>query len=203
MMSGFCYGWDHPALCVAGVLEVEEDSHADALLQRVARSAEAQALIRICGTPRILGRCVFSSFGRSSYPQPELKMAYSTSYIYYHRHDANSLRFYALGSNGTRLSIFRISFSHIASNTGQILVNQWNSAKSLEQFIEREQRAQTIKTQDSKFTAVDKKIQCTIDEIESSTNLLAEFSIVVQQIESRARKLRRLLVALESSQYIE
>lgn len=94
--DGFCYGWDHPALCVAGVLEVEEvrrmvtqyfplmaahvqDSHADVLLQRVARSAEAQALIRICGTPRILGRCVFSSFGRSSYPQPELKMFYGPS----------------------------------------------------------------------------------------------------------------------------
>ncbi|KAG2747488.1 Gpi1-domain-containing protein, partial [Suillus brevipes Sb2] len=245
--SGLCYGWDHPALCVAGVLEVEEDSHADALLQRVARSAEAQALIRICGTPRVLGRCVFSSLGRSSYPQPELKMfygpsqAYPTACIYYHRHDANSLRFYALGSNGTHLfdlqdkvlrSSLKHNFSHIASNTGQILVNQWNSAKSLEQFIEHEQHAQTINTQEvnarfkatSKFTAIDKKIQCTIDEIESSTNLFwraasfvfvhsREFSIVVQQIESRTRKLRRLLrgvqpvpngdVRLKSSQYIE
>jgi hypothetical protein len=56
-----------------------QDSHADALLQRVVRSAEAQALIRICGTPRVLGRCVFSSLGRSSYPQPELKMFYGPS----------------------------------------------------------------------------------------------------------------------------
>jgi hypothetical protein len=56
-----------------------QDSHAEALLQRIARSAEAQALIKICGTPRVLGRCVFSSFGRSSYPQPELVMFYGPS----------------------------------------------------------------------------------------------------------------------------
>ncbi|KAG1883102.1 N-acetylglucosaminyl transferase component-domain-containing protein [Suillus subluteus] len=249
--SGFYYGWDHPALCVAGVLEVEEDSQADALLQRVARSTEAQVLIKICGTPRILGRCVFSSFARSSYPQPDVEMfcgpsrACSAAYIYYHRHDENSLRFYALGSNGTRLfdlqdEVLRLSlkhdFSHTASsrsvsNTGQILVNQWNSAKSLEQFIEYEQRAQTTVQESntrfketSKFTAINKKFQCTIDGIESSTNLLwrvvsfvfvysRESSIVVQQIESRVRKLRRLLrgvqpvpdgdVRLRSSQYIE
>ncbi|KAG1754179.1 N-acetylglucosaminyl transferase component-domain-containing protein [Suillus lakei] len=250
--SGFCYGWDYPGLCVAGVLEVEGDSHADALLQRVAHSAEAQALIKICGTPRVLGRCVFSSFVRSSYPQPDVKIfcgpsrACSTAYIYYHRHDANSLRFYALGSNGTRLfdlqdevllSSLKHDFTHIASsrsapNTGQILVNQWNSAKSLEQFIKHEQRVQTTVVQEpnarfkeaSKFTAINKKIQCTIDRVESSTNLFwgvtsfvfvhsREFSVVVQQIESRARKLRRLLrgvqpvpngdARLKSSQYIE
>ncbi|KAG2348626.1 Gpi1-domain-containing protein [Suillus weaverae] len=266
--SGFCYGWDHPVLCVAGVLEAEEDSHADVLLQRAARSAEAQALIKICGTPRVLGRCVFSSFARSSYPQPDVEMfcdpsrACSTAYIYYHRHDANSLRFYALGSNGTRLfdlqdEVLRSSLKHgflhtalsrNASDTRQILVNQWNSAKSLEQFIEHEQHAQTTVIQEpnarfqetSKFTAINKKIQCTINGIESSTNLFwrvasfvfvysREFSIVgkyrvmywdltsslhtVQQIESRARKLSRLLrgvqpvsngdVRLKSSQYIE
>ncbi|KIK40545.1 hypothetical protein CY34DRAFT_261635 [Suillus luteus UH-Slu-Lm8-n1] len=179
----------------------------DVLLQRVARSAEAQALIRICGTPRILGRFRYSSHVR--YTTEFDIRAYSTAYIYYHRHDANSLRFYALGSNGTRLfdlqdkvlrSSLKHSFSHIASNTGQILVNQWNSAKSLEQFIEHEQHAQTINTQEvnarfkasSKFTAIDKKIQCTIDEIESSANLFwrvasfvfvhsREFSIVGQE----------------------
>ncbi|KAG2149248.1 N-acetylglucosaminyl transferase component-domain-containing protein [Suillus clintonianus] len=249
--SGFCYGWDHPALCVAGVLDVEEDSHADALLQRVARSEEAQALIKTCGTPRVLGRCLFSSFVRSSYPLPDVEMfcgpsrACSTAYIYYHRHDTNSLRFYALGSNGTHLfdledevlrSSLKHDFSHIAtppsqsaSNTGQIL---WNSAKSLEHFLEHEQRAQTTVIQESNarfqdfstFTAIDKKIQCLIDRIESSTNLFwrvtsfvfiysREFSIIVQQIEFRARKLRRLLrgvqavpngdVGLKSSQYIE
>ncbi|KAG1778662.1 N-acetylglucosaminyl transferase component-domain-containing protein [Suillus placidus] len=250
--SGFCYGWDHPALCVAGVLEAEEDSHADVLLQRAARSAEVQALIKICGTPRVLGRCVFSSFARSSYPQPDVEMfcgpsrACSTAYIYYHRHDANSLRFYALGSNGTRLfdlqdEVLRSSLKHNflhtalsrnASDTGQVLVNQWNSAKSLEQLIEHEQRAQTTVIQEpntrfketSNLTAINKKIQRTIDGIQSSTNLFwrvasfvfvysREFSIVVQQIESRARKLRRLLrgvqpvsngdVRLKSSQYIE
>ncbi|KAG1804223.1 N-acetylglucosaminyl transferase component-domain-containing protein [Suillus subaureus] len=250
--SGFYYGWDHPALCVAGVLEVEEDSHADALLQRVARSTEAQVLIKICGTPRILGRCIFSSFARSSYPQPDVEMfcgpsrTCSAAYIYYHRRDENSLRFYALGSNGPRLSdlqdeVLRSSLKHdflhtaslrSVSNTGQILVNQWNSAKSLEQFIEHEQRAQATVIQEpnarfketSKFTVINKKFQCTIDGIESSTNLFwrvasfvfvysREFSIVVQQIESRVRKLRRLLrgvqpvpngdVRLKSSQYIE
>lgn len=72
--SGFCYGWDHPILCVAGVLEAEEDSHAEALLQRVARSTETQALIEICGAPRVLGRCVLSPFARSSYPQPDVDM---------------------------------------------------------------------------------------------------------------------------------
>jgi hypothetical protein len=51
-----------------------QDSDADALLQRVARSAEAQALIKICGTPSVLGRCVFGSFARSSYPQPDVEM---------------------------------------------------------------------------------------------------------------------------------
>ncbi|KAG2360739.1 N-acetylglucosaminyl transferase component-domain-containing protein [Suillus spraguei] len=250
--NGFCYGWDHPALCVAGVLEVEEDSHADALLQLIARSAEAQALIKICGTPRVLGRCVFGSFPRSSCPQPDVEMfcgpsrAYSTAYIYYHRHDTNSLRFYALGLKGIRHfdlqdevlrsslkhDFSRIELSPSASNTGQILVNQWNSAKSLEQFIEHEQRAQTTVIQEhhtcaketSYFTAINKKVQYTINRVESSTNLFwrvasfvfvysREFSIVVQQIESRARKLRRLLrgvqpvpnedVRLKSSQYIE
>ncbi|KAG0706429.1 N-acetylglucosaminyl transferase component-domain-containing protein [Suillus ampliporus] len=251
--SGFCYGWDQPAVCIAGVLDVEEESHADAILQRVARSADGQALIKICGTPRILGRCAFTSQVWSSYPHPsDIEMfyghsrAYPTAYIYYHRHDASSLRFYALGSNGTRLfglqdevlsSSLKHDFSHTkssrsASNTGQILVNQWNSAKSLEQFIEREQRAQTTVIQElgtrfqepSKFTAISEKIQCTIDGIESSKNIFwhvaslvfvssREFSIVVQQIESRARKLRRLLrgvqpvangdVRLKSSQYIE
>ncbi|KAG1879448.1 N-acetylglucosaminyl transferase component-domain-containing protein [Suillus tomentosus] len=250
--SGFCYGWDHPTLCVAGVLEAEEDSHAEALLQRVARSAETQALIEICGAPRVLGRCVLSPFARSSYPQPDVDMfcgssrAHSTTYIYYHRHDVNSLRFYALDSDGTRLfelqdEVLRWSlkhdFSHTtslrsASNTWQILVNQWNFAKFLEQFIEHEQRGQTINIQEhsarfketSKFTAIYEKFHCTIDAIESSTNLFwrvtsfvfvysREFSITVQQIESRARKLRRLLrgvqpvpngdMRLKSSQYIE
>ncbi|KAG1749164.1 N-acetylglucosaminyl transferase component-domain-containing protein [Suillus paluster] len=223
--SGFCYGWDHPAVCVAGVLEVKEESHADALLQRVARSAEGQALTKNCGNPRVLGRCAFSSLVRSSYPQPDIEMAYSTAYIYYHRHDATSLRFYALCSNGTRLfdlqdevlrSSLKHDFSHTkssrsASNTGQILVNQWNSAKSLEQSLEYEQRAQgTIRERSprfqepSTFAAIMKKIQCTIDGIESSKNIFwhvasfvfvssREFSIVVQQIESRARKLCRLL----------
>ncbi|KAG2133992.1 N-acetylglucosaminyl transferase component-domain-containing protein, partial [Suillus cothurnatus] len=203
--SGFYYGWDRPALCVAGVLEVEEDSDADALLQRVARSAEAQALIKICGTPSVLGRCVFGSFARSSYPQPDVEMfcgssrsdtprvTYSTAYIYYHRYDENSLRFYALGSNGTRLfdlqdevlrSSLKHDFLHTASsrsepNTGQILVNQWNSAKSLERFVEHEHRAQTTVIQEhnarfnetSKFTSINKKFQCTIDGIEGSTKL--------------------------------
>ncbi|KAG2158028.1 N-acetylglucosaminyl transferase component-domain-containing protein [Suillus bovinus] len=244
--SGFCYGWDHPVLCVAGVLEVEEDFYAEALLQRVVRSAETQALIKICGAPRVLGRCVFSSFARSSYPQPDVDMfcgpsgAYSATYIYYHRHDANSLRFYGMGSNGTRLfdlqdEVLRSSLKHgfphttssrSASNTGQILVNQWNSAKSLEQFIEHEQRGQTTAVQGpstrfqgtSNFTAIYKKFQCTIDGIENSTNLfwrVASFAFVYSRefsiIESRAKKLRRLLrgvqpvsngdVRLKSSQF--
>jgi phosphatidylinositol glycan class Q protein len=171
---------------------------------------------------------------------------YSTAYIYYHRYDENSLRFYALGSNGTRLfdlqdevlrSSLKHDFLHTASsrsepNTGQILVNQWNSAKSLERFVEHEHRAQTTVIQEhnarfnetSKFTSINKKFQCTIDGIEGSTKLFwrvtsfvfvysREFSIVVRQIESKARKLRRLLrgvqpvpngdVRLKSSQYIE
>ncbi|OJA11603.1 hypothetical protein AZE42_01964 [Rhizopogon vesiculosus] len=250
--SGICYGWNHPEMCVAGVLEVEEESHAHTLLQHVAHSTEGQALIKLCGTPRVLGCCAFSSLTRTSYPRPDITMVsgqswtYPTAYIYYHRHNASSLRFYALGPNGThRFEIqdeyMRSSLKHDFSNTttspsvlntGQTMVNQWNSAKTLQQLIEHEQRVPTTAIQEvntplqgpPKYLAINKKIQSTTNEIKYSKSIfwrfpscvfafLSEFSVVVQQTESRARKLRHLLrsmhsvpngdVRLKSSQYIE
>ncbi|KAJ8585225.1 Gpi1-domain-containing protein, partial [Rhizopogon salebrosus TDB-379] len=249
--SGICYGWDNPELCVAGVLVVEEvlqESHADTLLQHVARSTEGQALIKLCGVPRVLGSCAFSSPMRTSYPQPDVTMACPTTFIYYHRHDAPSLRFYSLGTNGTRrfdlqdeymrLSL-KYDFSNLTSsrsapNAGQTLINQWNSAKTLQKLIEHEQRTPTTAIQTQGFNNqlqepsecldINQKIQFTVDGTKSSKSILwhlvtcvfaslRELSVVVQQVESRARKLRRLLrgvqsvpngdVRLKSSQYIE
>jgi len=132
-----------------------QESHADALLQHVAHSTEGQALIKLCGTPRVLGRCTFSSLIRTSYPQPDITSqswspsdvtrtsdihdrAYPTTYIYYRRHKASSLRFYALGLNEApcfdlQNEYMCSSLKHnLSSNatllsssiTGQILVNQ-------------------------------------------------------------------------------
>jgi hypothetical protein len=56
------------------IAQVLQESHADTLLQHVARSTEGQALIKLCGMPRVLGSCAFSSPMRTSYPQPDVTM---------------------------------------------------------------------------------------------------------------------------------
>jgi phosphatidylinositol glycan class Q protein len=120
--DGMCYGWLNPAICVAGVFEVSchlfqnlyiprswtcvfQDSvaeqNANALLTAaLARSTIWKPLKKCCGgKPTLIGRCWFEGNHRSWVPTSFKLLDREEepySFVLYHSHAPNSLRFYSL-----------------------------------------------------------------------------------------------------------
>ncbi|PPQ93041.1 hypothetical protein CVT25_011911 [Psilocybe cyanescens] len=107
--SGVCYGWLKPAICVVGVLDDIPDApytrSESAMADVLSRSSLWKAVKLSCGgDPVLLGTCEFDNDERTSSPIPtSLKLwalwsgsATEFSFVLYHRHTPQSLRFYVM-----------------------------------------------------------------------------------------------------------
>ncbi|KAH7889891.1 hypothetical protein F5I97DRAFT_1965034, partial [Phlebopus sp. FC_14] len=163
--DGYIYGWrESNSLCVAGILDADTSQcrEAKAVLQETIHSSEMQDLLILCGTPVILGYCTIRSFGPPAVPEIKTDVLNSTltqpyRLLYYHRHAPRSQRFYVLDNNLPSTSsgrpdplqaalahdFTRRKLSSMASEGGQVMVNQWSSAKLLQDAIERGRTGKT------------------------------------------------------------
>jgi phosphatidylinositol N-acetylglucosaminyltransferase subunit Q len=117
--SGFCYGWVHPSLCVAGVLQSEDEPLAEAALKNYCESSQWRFWKGSCGEdPVILGKCTFDTQKRLRTPTlmfKDVNLRYvfvvfvggrcvtttvardcQRIFYFYHRHSLHSLKFYSL-----------------------------------------------------------------------------------------------------------
>ncbi|KAF7293165.1 N-acetylglucosaminyl transferase component Gpi1 [Mycena chlorophos] len=111
--TGHCYGWRKPALCVATVSQTLLDEPP-------------------LGTV-LLGTCTFKTRLKLDFPDVT-----DFTLIYYHRHTAYSLRFYALREPQTRNSeltaSLRADFTRVTRVGGlnSVVIDQFNSTSSFE-----------------------------------------------------------------------
>lgn len=155
--GGICYGWNHPVVCVAGVLQVDSEQAANSVLARARETDAWRTITTECGTePVVLGKCQPNSKGKcraASYIPPELQLrdVRDPVVIFYHRHPSKSLRFYSL--NGLNLEGTSSSqrqsqaYSHLlpfdftvkprrgTNGICEAVINQFNAAKALESLI--------------------------------------------------------------------
>ncbi|RDB21717.1 N-acetylglucosaminyl-phosphatidylinositol biosynthetic protein gpi1 [Hypsizygus marmoreus] len=170
--SGFCYGWTTPAICVAGVLQAESEQDAEQTLKTFCDSLQWRLLATSCGSePIILGTCRFNQKNGGHSPTvPKLKLLDLVDYIliYYTRHHSNTLRFYSLdvlrldatnrpdvAHGSAYLPSAQHDFTapmamHFHSGINHTAINQFNSAKTLEQAIQVYHQTSTI---EAPFTA--------------------------------------------------
>ncbi|EGO03941.1 hypothetical protein SERLA73DRAFT_175640 [Serpula lacrymans var. lacrymans S7.3] len=173
--AGFIYGWTTPALCIAGVIQSDQESEAMSKLDSIQDTTRWKPLIeRWGGRPFVLGRCSFaervvtrhSSPGTLPHPILEIRSEFPKSlvltnlsqlqFIYYHRHDATSMRLYAsefprslfaLQGRSSSTDSHKGHYTNVKENadTTQVsssklytyfLLNQWNSAKSLQHSMD-------------------------------------------------------------------
>ncbi|KAF4622419.1 hypothetical protein D9613_009128 [Agrocybe pediades] len=146
-----CYGWLHPAICVAAFLPVA--SRSAAITSHLSLSSTWQAVKPSCsGDPIPLGVCSISST-----PLPaklelwHLQTQPSFSYILYTPHTPKSLRFYALSSHHPKQDekstedhyslLSQHDFTHPSPQhlpqpqsgaLNQVVVNQMNAASLLQ-----------------------------------------------------------------------
>ncbi|TFK49641.1 Gpi1-domain-containing protein [Heliocybe sulcata] len=104
--TGFIYGWTSPALCVAGVLDVETREEVERYIQSLASSEHGGHVRTTCsGDPIVLGRCSsYRTQPSAKMPVPSLeieatRIPTSSQYllIYYRRPKSGSLHYYTLG----------------------------------------------------------------------------------------------------------
>ncbi|KAJ7031595.1 N-acetylglucosaminyl transferase component-domain-containing protein [Mycena alexandri] len=211
--SGFCFGWTKPAFCVAGVLnDISEAEHALAALDS---NPPWMRLSQSCGAnPVILGKCTFIH-GGPRHPTLELNGTESYTIIYYRRHAATSLRFYALetldptaeersAGQKARNAAYATSVGHdftrprTPSNPGglnDLVINQFNAAKTVDTLLKRNPSRQRLPAELSKYLFdimdaslyVPKRVLALL-RVPASLSYLKDFSSTVQQLDVRAEQ---------------
>ncbi|KAJ6468427.1 N-acetylglucosaminyl transferase component-domain-containing protein [Mycena sanguinolenta] len=156
--SGFCYGWTHPVLCVAGVMQQPSAQEAENALTSLDKVPDWTRLsLSWGGKPVIIGKCSFNQADRHENPSLELNgLTSDYTIIYYHRHAAPSLRFYSLenvqpdaevsASQKARNAAFTASLQHDFSRTTRhsggingVVINQFNAAKTVSILLKPKQ----------------------------------------------------------------
>ncbi|KAF8063501.1 N-acetylglucosaminyl transferase component-domain-containing protein [Lyophyllum atratum] len=207
--SGFCYGWTTPAICVAGVLKAESDHDAEVALRSLCHSVQWRFLATSCRSePVIIGTCEFI---RKNY-----------TLIYYYRHHSHTLRFYNLdvlqldatpeadvAEGSAYLPSSQHDFtapktSHFTSSINGVIVDQFNSAKTVEQALQMTHHRRTLQEpvlgrlislgtallQPLELVSAVLALICNIPIFPSSSSpLLKDISATVQQIDVRAEQM--------------
>ncbi|KAH0580379.1 hypothetical protein H2248_001880 [Termitomyces sp. 'cryptogamus'] len=220
--SGFCYGWNAPSVCIAGVLELSAEQEAkEALKKALHCSIQWRYITESCGSePVILGKCVFGVESvRSKRPTPFLQLRNCGDYtlIYYCRHQSNTLRFHTLDIPKHNVpsretvagSAYLNSVLHdftapkrdqFVTSINDVVLNQFNSSKSLEQAL-----SQPLKTEEPKllksFIPVGSLLLRIFARVSVALSTICNFSIVpphlllkdvsatIQQIDVRAEQM--------------
>jgi len=223
--SGFCYGWTTPAICVAGVLKAEAEQDAEVALQTLYQSVPWRFLAASCGSELvIIGTCEFSQErGVLCLPIPVLKLQTPIDYtlVYYHRHSSHTLRFYTLdglrldavsrpdvAEGSTYLPSSQHDFTapkttHFTSSINDVIINQFNSAKTVEQALQARHHWNPRQAPFTKrlrlFGAALLQLLiilsaflnsiCNVPIFPSFSSLLKDISATVQQIDVRAEQM--------------
>ncbi|KAK1230583.1 pig-Q [Marasmius sp. AFHP31] len=88
--NGYCYGWDEPAVCVAGVIETDSRDEAERVLYHSSPSLQSRwARLKLLGTSTVDRRNPFV-------PILDLEGVHEYYIVLYRRHLSKSLRFYSL-----------------------------------------------------------------------------------------------------------
>ena len=98
--SGFCYGWQGPVICIAGVLKTDSVSNVQKILffcLNVRQESQAEALLRRANDSKQWLPYKNSCGGRDVVLMGKDRPGHNNNIIYYHRHPLNSMRFYSLG----------------------------------------------------------------------------------------------------------
>ncbi|KAF9228648.1 Gpi1-domain-containing protein [Gyrodon lividus] len=222
VQEGYFYGWTkYRTVCVAGVLNIDTRADADAVLAKAVRSEDVQALTESCGTPFVLGYSTLPSTRPLALPNIEdeaLNASLMNPYrfIYYHRHAMDSRRFYAAENDMADLSLvdndlktpMEASIAHDFTRNKsvqvpdyQLIINQWNAAKSLQEAVERS-RARISEPNEAQCTdrsleqlhaqSKQSSLPGLFGMLLGSLSKLKETSFAVRQIEGRAGVLHQL-----------
>ncbi|KAF5338829.1 hypothetical protein D9758_012080 [Tetrapyrgos nigripes] len=151
-LSGYCYGWVKPAICVAGVLQTENATETQKILDKFVKSTSAN-LTRINAQSLVLlGRCDGAdALSGTKIWVPSLHFdCVKSNYniVFYHRHTPRSLRYYALGvpsADGTKkpTSLPGYTFGPLSpdiqaegSGISDKVLNQFNAAGAVDALLQ-------------------------------------------------------------------
>ncbi|KAJ7280423.1 N-acetylglucosaminyl transferase component-domain-containing protein [Mycena rebaudengoi] len=213
-ISGVCYGWRTPVLCVAVVVEGTNASELGETLTALCSSAEWSRAAQTCnGSPVVLGPCSFRA-GRAQLD------GFEYTIILYHRHSASSLRFYALegalsdtetppANHILRTAAFATSLEHDFTNRihGQpggisgVVINQFNAAKTFQGMLQNESPSNLNPLPAELSTYIldaldaalhvlrNAHVKCDEGCVPRSLASLKEISSTIQQLDARAAQL--------------
>ncbi|KAJ3994558.1 N-acetylglucosaminyl transferase component-domain-containing protein [Lentinula boryana] len=149
--SGYAFGWcnnNQNVVCivVAGVIQLHTvDSKLREGLPKLLEHTQQHTDIADLGELQLIGKCTFYSGQRKGLVAPELEIGQATKYsiVFYHRHQAQTLRFYLMDTLGLEIDAFNVTSSSTvrpasgqkSSGISQHIVNQLNVASIINAAI--------------------------------------------------------------------
>ncbi|KAJ7479897.1 N-acetylglucosaminyl transferase component-domain-containing protein [Mycena latifolia] len=219
-VSGFCYGWTTPTLCVAGVIPETSSQEAETTLAALNNRSQWSRLREFCsGDPIILGECTFTRGNRTWHPSLELTGIENYTIIYYHRHTATSLRFYSLEtlepdteaspSHKARNAAYAASLEHDFTrrhpNSGgmnDVVINQFNAAKTIDTLLQQKPSRQLLPLELSQYLFDIMDVSLYIPSRISSLFRLPRSSAYLKDFSSTSGFLQQLDVRAEQAEFL-
>ncbi|KAJ3719658.1 hypothetical protein DFJ43DRAFT_735475 [Lentinula guzmanii] len=150
--SGYAFGWCNNnqnvgCIVVAGVIPLHTvDSKLREGLPKLLKHTQQHTEIADLGELQLIGKCTFYSGQRKGLVAPDLEMGQAIKYsiVFYHRHEAQTLRFYLMDTLGLDIDAFNVTSSSTvrpvsgrkSSGISQDIVNQLNVASIINAAIQ-------------------------------------------------------------------